>query len=132
MAMPRGESRDALERGGGYLPSLSDTVDGAAGGLASDSISLARWWRAFCAGEIVSQASLAEMSTFVDGYGLGLFNFESDWGLAGVGHAGANFGFVSWAACVSGDRPVVVVVLVNRRGDSFGLPRPLVMAALSD
>lgn len=43
MAMPNGESRDALEEGGGYLPSISDTVDGAAGGMASDSISLARW-----------------------------------------------------------------------------------------
>ena len=66
MAMPRGESRDALEQGGGYLPSISDTIDGAAGGMASDSISLARWWRAFCAGEIVSEASLTEMSTFYD------------------------------------------------------------------
>lgn len=66
MAMPRGESRDALQQGGGYLPSISDTIDGAAGGMASDSISLARWWRAFCAGEIVSEASLTEMSTFYD------------------------------------------------------------------
>ena len=78
MAMPRGESRDALEQGGGYLPSISDTIDGAAGGMASDSISLARWWRAFCAGEIVSEASLTEMSTFYEDvevdYGLGLFN----------------------------------------------------------
>ena len=59
MAMPRGESRDALELGGGYLPSISDTIDGAAGAMASDSISLARWWRAFCAGDIVSR-SLAD------------------------------------------------------------------------
>ena len=75
MAMPLGESRDALEEGGGYLPSLSDASSaGPAGSIASDSISLARWWRAFCAGEIVSEASLTEMSTFVggpDGYGLG-------------------------------------------------------------
>ena len=78
MAMPDGESRAALEKGGGYLPSLSDASSaGPAGAIASDSISLARWWRAFCVGEIVSQASLTEMSTFVDGpsgYGLGLFN----------------------------------------------------------
>ena len=80
MAMPRGESRDALEQGGGYLPSISDaSADGPAGGMASNSISLARWWRAFCAGEIVSQDSLTEMSTFYDNdieidYGLGLFN----------------------------------------------------------
>jgi hypothetical protein len=39
--------------------------------MASDAPSLARWWRALCAGEIVSQASLTEMSTFHDGYGLG-------------------------------------------------------------
>ena len=62
MAMPRGESRVALEQGGGYLPSISDASSaGPAGALASDSISLARWWRAFCAGEIVSESSLAEM-----------------------------------------------------------------------
>jgi hypothetical protein len=55
--------------------------------MASDTISLARWWRAFCEGDIVSQASLTEMSTFggPDGYGLGLFNPGRDWGLAGVG-----------------------------------------------
>ncbi len=81
MAMPGGESTAILEMGGGYLPSLAAvTVDGTAAAVASDSPSLARWWRAFCAGEIVSQASLTEMSTFPDrsifdgGYGLGLFN----------------------------------------------------------
>ena len=49
--------------------------------MASDSPSRARWWRAFCAGEIVSEATLTEMSAFdpdvstLDGgYGLGLFN----------------------------------------------------------
>ena len=97
MAMPRGESRDALEQGGGYLPSISDTVDGAAGGMASDSISLARWWRAFCAGEIVSEASLTEMSTLYDNeYGLGLFDPAAGYA-QGVGHLGANFGYSSWS-----------------------------------
>jgi D-alanyl-D-alanine carboxypeptidase len=137
IAMPLGESRDALKKGGGYLPSLADaTSAGPAGSLASDSISLARWWRAFCAGEIVSGASLTEMSTFAggpDGYGLGLFNPASDWGLAGVGHAGGNFGYASWAGCMPGDHPVVVVVLTNRWVDDLGgLPKPLVMAARSD
>lgn len=73
MAMPDGGSTDVLEIGGGYLPSLAHvTSDGPGAAMASDSVSLARWWRAFCAGEIVSQASLTEMSTFHDGYGLGL------------------------------------------------------------
>lgn len=135
MAMPLGESRDALEKGGGYLPSLSDASSaGPAGSIASDSISLARWWRAFCAGEIVSDASLTEMSTFVgglDGYGLGLFNVADPWGV-GIGHTGGNFGYSAWAGCMPGDHSVVVVVLANRWVDDLGgLPKPLVMAARS-
>ena len=86
MAMPAASRATRSTQGGGYLPSISDTIDVAAGAMASDSISLARWWRAFCAGEIVSQASLTEMSTFYDNveselpvdYGLGLFNPASE------------------------------------------------------
>jgi hypothetical protein len=70
MAMPYGESTAALKKGGGYLPSLAAaSADGAAAAMVLDAPSLARWWRALCAGEIVSQASLTEMSTFHDGYG---------------------------------------------------------------
>jgi CubicO group peptidase (beta-lactamase class C family) len=131
MAMPRGESRAALEQGGGYLPSISDTVDGAAGGMASDSISLARWWRAFCAGEVVSEASLTEMSTlYGNEYGLGLFNPAAGYA-QGVGHLGANFGYNSWSACLTEERSIIVV-LVNLEADIFELGRPLVMAARSD
>lgn len=131
MAMPLGESRDALRKGGGFLPSLSDaTSAGPAGALASDSISLARWFRAFCAGEIVSEASLIKMSRFVggtDGYGLGLFNPADPWGF-GVGHTGGNFGYSSWAGCLLGDG-LVIVVLANRSIDDLGgVARPLVNA----
>jgi D-alanyl-D-alanine carboxypeptidase len=133
MAMPLGESHDALQKGGGYLPSLSDASSaGPAGSIASDSISLARWWRAFCAGEIVSEASLIEMSAFVggpDGYGFGLFNVADPWGF-GVGHTGGNFGYSSWAGCMPGGHGVVVVVLTNFSVDDLGgLPRPLVLTA---
>ena len=137
MAMPLGESRAALDMGGGYLPSISDASSaGPAGSLASDSISLARWWRAFCAGEIVSQASLNEMSTLVggrDGYGFGLFNPVVDWGFGGIGHQGGNFGYSSWAGCLLGDHPVVLVVLANRMFDDLGgMPLPLVRSAISN
>ena len=137
MAMPRGESRDALEQGGGYLPSLSDASSAtAAGAIASDSISLARWWRAFCAGEIVSQASLTEMSTFYDNggeydYGLGLFNPAYRASATSVGHLGANFGYKSSAGCLTEDH-VIVVVLTNGVIDSQDLATPLVKAALTD
>lgn len=132
LAMPRGESRETFEEGLGYLPSISDTVDGAAGGMASDSLSLARWWRAFCAGDIVSEASLTEMSTlYNDEYGLGLFN-PADGYAQGVGHLGANFGYSSWSGCLTQD-PLVVVVLRNFEDDNiFELGRPLISAARSD
>ncbi len=136
MAMPRGESRDALEQGGGYLPSISDASSGgAAAAIASDSASLARWWRAFCAGEIVSQASLTDMSTFDDGaedhYGLGLFNPARGFA-RGVGHLGANFGYISSAGCLTEDHVVFAVLTNERTGHGPDLATPLLMAALSD
>ena len=135
MAMPLAESRDALDRGGGYLPSVSEASScGAACAMASDSISLARWWRAFCAGDIVSEASLTEMATFYDGeidYGLGLFNPAQRASVEAVGHLGANYGYKSSAGCMTED-PLVFVVLTNQDLDSFGLAIPLVRAALDD
>ena len=135
MAMPRGESRDALEKGGGYLPSISDASSaGPAGAMASDSISLARWWRAFCAGEVVSRASLTEMSTFydgADGYGLGLFNSAQRAAVKAVGHLGANFGYKSSAGCLTEDH-VIFAVLTNQDRDSFDLATSLLRAALSN
>jgi D-alanyl-D-alanine carboxypeptidase len=135
MAMPRGESRDALEQGGGFLPSISEaSTCGPACAMASDSISLATWWRAFCAGEIVSEASLTEMATFYEGdpgYGLGLFNPAQRASVEAVGHLGANFGYKSSAGCLTEDG-VTFAVLTNQDLDSFSLATPLVRAALSD
>lgn len=135
MAMPRGEPRTALEQGAGFLPSLSEASScGPACAMASDSLSLARWWQAFCAGEIVSQASLTEMATFYDGpdeYGLGLFNPVEGRALA-VGHLGASFGYISAAGCVT-EQPVIFVVLTNQRtGHGPDLAVPLLAEALSD
>jgi D-alanyl-D-alanine carboxypeptidase len=126
MAMPLGESAAAITEGGGSLPSVADaTSAGPAGAIASDSPSLARWWRAFCAGEIVSQASLTEMSTMVDGYGLGLHDFDY---ARSMGHTGGNFGYVSWAGCLP-EIGSVVVVLSNRIFDNIGgMASPLVEA----
>ncbi len=134
MAMPDGESTAAMKKGGGYLPSLAAaTADGAAAAMASDAPSLARWWRALCAGEIVSQASLTEMSTFHDGYGLGLIN-PGDPYAQGVGHTGEDFGdsYVSWAGCLPADGSVVVVLSNRWVEDKGGMARPLVLAARPD
>jgi D-alanyl-D-alanine carboxypeptidase len=129
MAMPYGGSTEILETGGGYLPSLAHvTSDGPGAAMASDSMSLARWWRAFCAGEIVSQASMTEMTTFRDRYGLGLYNPGDPYAQV-VGHTGQHDGYVSWAGCLPEDGSVVVV-LTNHVVDDIGaMARPLVDAA---
>lgn len=132
MAMPNGESTAVLKKGGGYLPSLAgSTTDGPGAAMASDAPSLARWWRAFCAGEIVSQESLTEMATFDDDdYGLGLFDIM-DADPPSVGHAGAHIGYVSWAGCLP-DSGAVIVVLHNRVVEDIGgMARPLVTAITS-
>ena len=138
MAMPGGESSAAIEAGGGYLPSLAGaTAGGPGGGMASDSPTLGRWWRAFCAGEIVSVASLTEMATFDDGYGLGLYEI-ADLGLheiadpygSTVGHAGQHIGFVSMAACLPTDG-LVIVVLSNGVVDIGAIAIALADAARS-
>jgi D-alanyl-D-alanine carboxypeptidase len=134
IAMPFGESTAALKKGDGYLPSLAAaSADGAAAAMASDAPSLARWWRALCAGEIVSQASLTEMSTFQDGYGLGLIN-PADPYAQGIGHTGDGFGdsYVSWAGCLPADGAVVVVLSNRWVDDKSGMARPLVLAACPD
>jgi D-alanyl-D-alanine carboxypeptidase len=142
MAMPAGESHAVLERRGGYLPSLANaTAYNASGGIASDSASLARGWRALCAGEIVSQASLTEMSTFesaeyIGSYGLGMYN-PADGYAQGFGHTGQLPGYMSWAACLP-EEAAVIVVLTNHEVDdghlawSHGLARPLVDVLRSD
>jgi D-alanyl-D-alanine carboxypeptidase len=131
MAMPYGESTAALKKGGGYLPSLASATAGpTTGAMASDSPSLARWWRAFCAGEVVSEASLTEMSTFHDGYGLGLIDVADPYA-RGVGHTGADVGYVAWAGCLP-EYGAVVVVLHNRVVEDIGgIARPLVDAVRS-
>ena len=140
MAMPAGASHDVLAIRGGYLPSLATAT--AYETIASDSRSLARWWRALCAGEIVSQSSLTEMSTFQPeplsgGYGLGMYNPANGYATA-FGHTGQIPGYMSWAGCLP-DEGAVIVALTNHEVDdsqryafSHGLARPLVEVLRSD
>ena len=95
--------------------------------------SLARWWRAFCAGELVSRASLTEMSTFVDGptgYGLGLFNPADPYEVA-VGHKGGNSATCRGLGACPG-KARYIVVLSNREFDDIGgMARPVVDAVIA-
>ena len=130
MAMPFGGSTAALDEGGGYLPSLvAATSNGSGAAGASDSPSLARWWRAFCAGEVVSQASLIEMTTFHEGfYGLGLMSLYG----GAVGHGGYHIGYVAWAGCRPEDGSLIVVLSHRVVEDILAMAIPLVAAVRSD
>lgn len=135
MAMPGGQSMTKLMKGGGYLPFLATvSADGPAAAMASDAPSLARWWRRFCAGEIVSQDSLAEMTTLQEGYGLGLYNVASPLEQA-VGHTGDSgfpgYEYAAWAGCLP-DHGVVIVVLSNSEVANIDeMASPLIEAVTS-
>ena len=82
--------------------------------MASDSVSLARWWRAFCAGEIISQASVTEMMPTTDWYGLGI---GDEWNISGaVGHGGSDTDGNAMAGCLP-ESGIAFAVLANRSTD---------------
>ena len=117
MAMPEGEPADTFDDRGGSLPSLAAaTAFNSEGGMASDSLSLARWFRALCAGQVVSPASLDEMTDFDTRpeYGLGIWDRRSEygWSSGALGHTGGLFGYRTAALCFQ-DPGIVVVVLAN-------------------
>lgn len=134
MAMPLAASADTFGGGAGYLPSIANaTMFTSEGAMASDSASLARWFRALCAGEVVSPASLDQMSDFGTrpGYGIGLVDRGLDYwqGSGAVGHPGRMLeGYRSVALCFQ--NPVsVVVVLANAHHDVDPVAGLLVQAA---
>jgi D-alanyl-D-alanine carboxypeptidase len=118
MAMPRGASADTFDDGGGYLPSIANaTMFNAEGAMASDSSSLARWFRALCAGQVVSPASVDDMTDLGKRpeYGLGIFDRRFEYGQASgaLGHTGyVREGYRTVALCFQ-DPAMVVVVLAN-------------------
>jgi D-alanyl-D-alanine carboxypeptidase len=120
MALPLAASADTFDEIGGFLPSLAGaTAFNAEGAMASDSSSLARWFRQLCAAEIVSSESLDEMTDFDarPDYGLGIIDRRFEYGRdsGALGHTGALDGGRlgrSVALCFPDDG-VVVVVLAN-------------------
>ena len=125
-----GLSADTFTEAGGYLPSLSVvTMYANDGNMASDSASVARWFRALCAGQVVSPASVATMTDFSarPGYGLGVIDRSGEYwpGSGAVGHKGGNH---TIALCFQ-DPASVIVVLANREHDVDTLAGQLVRAA---
>ena len=116
MAMPLGASADTFDEKGGSLPSLARvTAENAEANMASDSPSLARWWRALCAGQVVSAASLDEMTDFDERpeYGLGIWDRRGDYGYesGALGLVGlADEGYRTAALCFQNPGTVVVAL----------------------
>jgi D-alanyl-D-alanine carboxypeptidase len=79
------------------------SVPMGAGAMVSTTADLSRFLEALFAGKIVSQASLDQMKTMTDGYGMGLFAFPFD-GKTAYGHTGGIDGFTSMAAYFPEDK----------------------------
>jgi D-alanyl-D-alanine carboxypeptidase len=136
MAMPDGASADTFDEAGGYLPTLAAvSALRADGNMASDSLSLARWFRGLCSGEIVSAASVDEMADFDKRpeYGLGLMDRSGEYGSesGALGHTGAIFGYTTVALCFQNPGSVVVV-LANAEHDVDTVAGRLVQVATSE
>jgi CubicO group peptidase (beta-lactamase class C family) len=128
MALPDSGSIAEHRKNGGYLPSRAVVTAGpTTGSQAADAPSFARWWRALCAGEIVSQESLTEMAIFDQGYGLGLFSPYGGF----VGKVGGSGPYTAWAGCHPDDGTVVVVLHNREVEDMSGMAGPLVSAVTS-
>lgn len=134
MAAPGGAPALSRRHGGGYLPSLAGaTAAGSAGGMASDSATLARWWGRLCGGRIVSEASFATMTAFdqTPVYALGIQDRSAYDGPLAVGNEGVHVGFVSLAACRPEDGAVVVVLINDEGADPAPIATALVDASAS-
>jgi len=121
MAMPSGAPASTFKENGGSLPSIARvTAEEAEANMASDAPTLARWFRALCAGQIVSPASLDEMTDFEKRpeFGLGIWDRRYEYGpdSGALGLAGVvENGYRTAALCFQ-DPGVVVVVLANAEG----------------
>jgi len=101
-----------------YDQTAASTSTSAAGGLYTSAADLARWGHNLYSGNVISQASLQEMMTFVNltgsyynGYGLGCMRFPYA-GKTYIGHAGNFFGMAASLFYYPQDG-TTVAVLVN-------------------
>ena len=135
MALPLGAPERTFEENGGYLPSIANsTMFTSEGAMASDAPTLARWFRALCAGEIVSPASLDEMTDFIKypEYGLGIWDRRPEYGSdsGALGHTGlVREGGRTAALCFQGPGIVVVVLANSEEHDADTTAGELVHAA---
>ena len=113
---------ELLELGGGYLPArcLASSA-GAAGGMASDAMTLARWGYLLYGGWVLGDQALAAMTDFKDGYGLGAQDGSRlGFRVAALGHAGTVPGYTAQLLAFP-EEGLAVAVLMNTNGDEGDL-----------
>jgi D-alanyl-D-alanine carboxypeptidase len=100
------------EGSGPYLPMRSiASLDWAAGAMAADAASTARWGYLLYGGHILDDDSLTMMLPDTVGYGLGTGAFRFSYrGLLAFGHGGGTIGYSSWLG-VSRDKQLAIAVL---------------------
>ena len=135
MALPGAAPADTFDDIG-TLPTLAAaTAFFAEAAMASDSLSLARWFKALCAGQVVSPATLDQMTDFDTrpGYALGVIDRSSEYGSEAFGHTGAvDKGRLgrTVALCFP-EASSVIVVLTNTEHDADTLAGQLLRASTS-
>jgi len=135
-ALPFGgrDGPEAMEAGGGYLPSAAETSRGNGSGcMASDSASLALFGYLLFGGNLVSEPSLQAMTNFgsaanYDRYGLGVFeqtNLAQGFGVQAVGNGGWEEGGYSSVLAVLPSEGLAISVMTNTAGDPIQLVMPI-------
>lgn len=119
---------------GAFLPCRAlATVFGAAGGVAGDAESVARWGYALYGSRVLRAESVAQMTDFTDGdgYGLGTWDLNAvgngRWNVDGVGHTGESVGYRSVMA-VFRDAKVSVAIMTPSEVEVLPLVQYLVKA----
>ncbi|CAN7161891.1 serine hydrolase domain-containing protein [Knoellia sp. LjRoot47] len=117
-----------------YVPFRSvASAAGAAGGMAADAASVARWGYALYGAQRLKPASVDQMTDFSDGdgYGLGTFDFTADYwqnfGMDGFGHVGEIDGFRT-VLVVLPEHQLSIAILSPSSTQTHPLVRQLVAA----
>lgn len=124
----------------GYLPYRSlASFAGAAGGMACDAPTLARWGYELYGGRLLGMPAVTEMTNAPDAqlagvgasYGLGTMRFRTAFGLDAVGHVGDVDGYSSVLAVVPQRHLAVAVLVVGDGKDTWSFVERVVAAALA-
>lgn len=93
---PNADESFSYNFAGAWTPATETdmSIPGGAGAIISTPTDLTKFIEALFAGKLVSEASLNQMKTVTEGYGLGLFQFPLD-GKKAFGHTGGIDGFNS-------------------------------------